>query len=229
MNGEVGFFGKLPGAGDFVQRRLPPAFVESWDGHFQRAVATGQRELGESWNAAWLQGPAWRFVLPAPVCGNVAWCGVTGPAHDRLGRAYPMVLAAPCAAAVTTVPGNHAWFDGLERVYRSAQQEAVSVEIFDASVAALPGPLTCEQPATDIAEIWRALPWDDGQWQLALPEGEAVGMVLAEAWSQLGSRPGPWCLWWTEGAARLLATRGLPPSYAALLEPVAPAANGALA
>jgi type VI secretion system ImpM family protein len=219
MNGGVGFFGKLPGAGDFVQRRLPPAFVESWDRHFQRAIETGCREFGALWHAAWRQGAAWRFVLPAAVCGNVGWCGLFGPAHDRLGRAFPMVLAAPCGGDITALLGNHGWFDALERVYRDAQHQAVSVETFDARVAALPGPQTRAQPATDMAALWRALPWDSGQWQLALPEGSAVAMMLAEAWSQIGRRPGPWCLWWTEGAARLLATRGLPPSYAALLDP----------
>ncbi|MGF6483778.1 type VI secretion system-associated protein TagF [Paraburkholderia sp. JPY419] len=221
MNGGVGFFGKLPGAGDFVQRRLPSAFVESWDRHFQRAIEAGCREFGAHWHGAWRQGAAWRFVLPAGVCGNVAWCGLIGPAHDRLGRAFPMVLAAPCGSDIATLLGNHAWFDALERVYRGAQREAVSVETFDARVAALPGPQTRAEPATDMATLWRALPWDGGQWQLALPEGVTAAVMLAEAWSQLGRRPGPWCLWWTEGAGRLLATRGLPLSYVALLDPVA--------
>ncbi|MEX3899866.1 type VI secretion system-associated protein TagF [Paraburkholderia sp. BR10954] len=221
MTGGIGFFGKLPGAGDFVQRRLPPAFVQSWDRHFQRAIETGRREFGAHWHAAWRQGAAWRFVLPAAVCGNLTWCGLVGPAHDRLGRAFPMVLAAPCGGDIATLLCNHAWFDALERVYRGAQDEALSVETFDARVAALPGPQMRAQPATDMAALWRALPWNGGQWQLALPEGSAVAMMLAEAWSQLGRRPGPWCLWWTEGSARLVATRGLPPSYAALLEPPA--------
>lgn len=221
MNSGVGFFGKLPGAGDFVQRRLPPAFVESWDDHFQRAMETALRESGEHWDDLWRQGSAWRFVLPAQVCGNAAWCGVVGPAHDRLGRAFPMVLAAPCGVDIATLFGDHAWFDALERVYRDAQHEAVSVETFDARVAALPRPPTRTQPATDMAALWRALPWDAGQWQLAPPQGAALGLMLAEAWAQLGRRPGPWCLWWTERAARLMATRGLPPSYAALLDPAA--------
>ena len=31
MSLQPGYFGKLPGAGDFVQRRLPPVFVDAWD------------------------------------------------------------------------------------------------------------------------------------------------------------------------------------------------------
>jgi type VI secretion system protein ImpM len=215
MSGPVGFYGKLPGAGDFVQRRLPSAFVEGWDRHFQRAVETGRRELGAQWTAAWRHGAAWRFVLPAQVCGNGAWCGLVGPAEDRLGRGFPMVLAAPCTGDVAGIVGNGEWFDALERVYLRALYEAVSVETFDARVAALPHPLA---NAAGAAALWRGVDWDSGQWQFAVPQGAAAGALLAQAWDQLGLRPGAWCLWWTQGAARLLATRGLPRSYAALLE-----------
>jgi type VI secretion system ImpM family protein len=210
----VGFYGKLPGAGDFVKRRLPSDFVESWDGHFQRALESGRRELGEHWTNAWRQGAAWRFVLPPQVCGNGAWCGVCGPAADRLGRAFPMVLAAPWSGNVARILGDGAWFDALERVYLSGQDEAVSVETFDARVAALP-PVSADVGEWPVR--WQDLPWESGQWQLELPRGAAAGAVLGEAWRQLGLRAGPWCLWWTAGAARLLATRGLPRSQAALL------------
>ncbi|WP_304993718.1 type VI secretion system-associated protein TagF [Burkholderia plantarii] len=216
MSGGVGFHGKLPGAGDFVKRRLPADFIEGWDRHFQRAMETGRRELGERWAQAWRDGPAWRFVLPPQVCGRGAWCGLVGPALDRLGRAFPMVLAAPCTGDVARILGNAAWFDALERVYRCAQADAASVETFDARVAALPPPLA---GGADLSARWRALPWDEGQWRLDMPGAAAAGVMLVEAWRQLCLRPGPWCLWWTAGATRLLATRGLPRSHAALLEP----------
>jgi type VI secretion system ImpM family protein len=215
MSGGVGFYGKLPGAGDFVRRRLPSDFVDSWDRHFQLAVDTGRRELGERWTAAWRHGTAWRFVLPPQVCGNGAWCGLTGPAADRLGRAFPMVLATPCDGDVARIFGHDAWFDALECVYRSAQHQALDVGTFDAGVAALPHPLA---DASDLSAFWRGLPWDSGQWQLEMPGGAAASVMLTETWRQLCLRPGPWCLWWTEGAARLLATRGLPRSHAVLLE-----------
>lgn len=215
MNGVVGFYGKLPGAGDFVRRRLPSDFVDGWDRHFQHAVDTGRREMGERWNAAWRDGAAWRFVLPPQVCGKGSWCGLTGPAVDRLGRAFPMVLATPCDGDAARILGHDAWFDVLECVYRSAQQQALDVETFDAAAATLPHPLA---GASELSTFWRELPWDSGQWQLEMPGGAAAGVLLTEAWRHLCSQPEPWCLWWTQGAARVLATRGLPRSHAALLE-----------
>lgn len=216
MSGAVGFYGKLPGAGDFVRRRLPPDFVDAWDRHFQRAVEIGRRETGERWAAAWQHAPAWRFVLPPQVCGNGSWCGLAGPAVDRVGRAFPTVLAARCSGEVAELFGNPGWFDALEQVHRGAQGEAVSVETFDARVVALPRPFS---DARDLAALWRELPWDSGQWELGMSDSACAGLILSEAWRQLCMRPGPWCLWWTAGAARLLATRGLPRSYAALLAP----------
>ena len=86
----VGFFGKLPGAGDFVQRRLPRAFVERWDRHFEQAVFASRETLGQEWAAAYRASPTWRFVLSPQACGEGAWAGVFGPADDRVGRSFPM-------------------------------------------------------------------------------------------------------------------------------------------
>ena len=51
----TGFFGKLPSAGDFVQRRLPAGFVDVWDSHFESAVAESRRVLGGDWHDAYQQ------------------------------------------------------------------------------------------------------------------------------------------------------------------------------
>jgi type VI secretion system protein ImpM len=217
MNDAVGFYGKLPGAGDFVQRQLPFAFVDVWDTHFQRAVAEGRRELGEQWSSVWAQGAASRFVLAPRICGDTAWCGVTGPAVDSIGRGFPMVLATPCRDDVSNIVRDSAWFDSLERVYLAGQHEAASVESFAAQVSMLQRP---SAEAADLAPDWQGLDWESDEWQLALSDGAAADLVLAEAWRQSSLRHGAWCLWWTRGAARVLATRGLPRSYASLLDPL---------
>ena len=77
-----GFYGKLPTAGDFVTRRLPPDFVRSWDRWCARHLGSG----------------------PAPPAGRRAACashlpgqatGLALPSRDRSGRAFPLTLAAP--------------------------------------------------------------------------------------------------------------------------------------
>ncbi|GAB2548911.1 type VI secretion system-associated protein TagF [Rhodanobacter koreensis] len=220
----VGFFGKLPGAGDFVQRRLPARFVEIWDRSFEQAVDASRGALGEGWHAAYRSSPVWRFVLAQGVCGESAWAGVTGPAADRVGRCFPMVLAAPLAdpASVTQALRGDDWFDALERVHTVAQADvSMHADAFDAQVTRLPGPLDAmvatptELPPVD----WSVA----AQWRLPLAPA-SVGAQLTELWARLAATREAWCLWWTRGAgqvpASVVATRGLPqPSaYAGFLD-----------
>lgn len=214
MNG-VGFFGKLPGAGDFVRRRLPADFVAHWDRHCQRAVDTARRELGDAWSATWRGAPTWRFVMPAHVCGAGAWCGLVGPGFDRVGREFPIVMASPAGHDIAQVLANDAWFDALDFMFETAIDEAFSVDTFDARVSALPSPHTRLSPADEAP----AAPSSAHAYDAALSKGtdESPGKTLARAWQQIGSWPGAWCLWWAEGASCVLATRGLPSTFGVLL------------
>ena len=91
-----GFYGKLPSCGDFVGAGLPRAFVRAWDGWSARALPASRDRLGPAWQAAWLEAPVWRFALPVGACGDQRAFGVWMPSVDRVGRYFPLVLAA-CA------------------------------------------------------------------------------------------------------------------------------------
>jgi len=45
----VGFFGKLPSHGDFIERRVGSAFRDLWDEWMQRCIVESQQELGGRW------------------------------------------------------------------------------------------------------------------------------------------------------------------------------------
>lgn len=223
--GSVGFFGKLPGAGDFVQRRLPASFVERWDHHFEQAVYASREALGEAWSQAYQESPVWRFVIAPQVCGESAWAGVFGPAGDRVGRSFPMVLAAAVASAQieTLLRDGGSWFETLARVHVQGQRGApVDAEGFDAMVVALPAPAMAAVAPVDPSldpDFDRA-----SHWRLPLPTQAIDTGALAALWRRLSGRAGSWCLWWSEGAGRvpaaMLATRGLPSpeAYAGFLD-----------
>lgn len=222
----AGFFGKLPSAGDFVQRRLPASFVDRWDGHFETAVAHSRQALGEAWHEAFHASPVWRFVLAAGVCGEAAWAGVMGPGADRVGRCFPMVIAAALSSdgGAAAIRDGAAWFDRGERLHRAAQADAgIGVDYFDEMVVGLSGPLdgSPSLPADPLHEVdWSA----SRHWRLPLPVRDGAAATLAELWTRLASMPGRWCLWWTDGAGRVpasvLVTDGLPQAeaYAGLLD-----------
>jgi type VI secretion system protein ImpM len=214
----AGFFGKLPNAGDFVQRRLPPSFVEVWDRHFEHAVDASRQALGQGWQHAYRSSPAWRFVLPPGVCTPSAWIGVMGPAGDRVGRHFPMVIAAPwddLSSIAQVLQRGDTWFAAIERVYAAAQADAsIGVDAFDAQLLALADRAVVSPEASALDEM-RNVAWSSAeQWRLPLPQAHADGAYLAELWTRVAENGNNWCLWWTHGAghvpASVLVTRGLP-------------------
>jgi len=95
---KVGFFGKIPLRGDFVQARLSRRFVHAWDDWLQAVLPAAAREF-DDWEVAWQSAPAWRFRLPAGQCGPEPVVGVWMPSMDRAGRRFPLVIAAENAEA----------------------------------------------------------------------------------------------------------------------------------
>ena len=90
----LGFYGKIPARGDFVRSGLPHAFIDPWDRWLQQGIAASRKELGEAWIAAWLEAPIWSFALAPGVCGPDAVLGLWMPSVDRIGRHFPLTLAA---------------------------------------------------------------------------------------------------------------------------------------
>jgi len=136
----VGWYGKLPSAGDFVARRLPPAFCESWDRWLQAALDRASRRLGARWRDEFLSMPLWRFVL-APGLAR-AWAGVMAPSVDSIGRCFPFTLASALPARelapVDTLFAAHAWFEELERIALLALSPATDMAGIDDELAARP-------------------------------------------------------------------------------------------
>ncbi|MET3377045.1 type VI secretion system protein ImpM [Variovorax boronicumulans] len=93
VSGELpGWFGKLPGMGDFAHRRLPEAFRSVWDPWLQRGLAR-LRDRHADWTSHYLEAPVWCFALGAQVVGERGWMGVLMPSVDGVGRYFPFTLA----------------------------------------------------------------------------------------------------------------------------------------
>lgn len=175
----VGFHGKLPGAGDFVHRRLPGVFVDRWDGAMQAALTAAAEALGDDWKERVLAAPTWRFALARHVCGPLAWTGIMLPSHDRVGRVFPLVLASSPPHGADGWPRwpRAAWFAALD-VAADRSREAIAVSMFDAVVAMLPDPVAGRTDATPaIARHARSFWWRDD----ARDEGIALSGLPAPA------------------------------------------------
>ena len=94
-----GWFGKLPGMGDFAHRRLPESFRSVWDQWLQRGLAR-LRDRHADWTEHYLEAPVWCFALGPKVAGEGAWIGVLMPSVDGVGRYFPFTLAVELDASV---------------------------------------------------------------------------------------------------------------------------------
>lgn len=139
-----GFFGKVTSHGDFVSRRLPPAFQQRWDDWAQQGLQASRQALGSQWLATWLNSPIWRFALAPGVCGDEAWCGLQMPSVDRVGRHFPLMIAAPWPAGaplLDCVTAHDAWFTALENLALSSLRAEFSLDDFDAALCGLVRPV----------------------------------------------------------------------------------------
>lgn len=148
--GRVGFFGKMPGRGDFVRRDLPNAFVDIWDEWLTECIARSRAALGHHWTDAWLCAPVWRFGLGGGLCGPTAWAGVMMPSVDSAGRYFPLTLVASVAGV--EIPASlliGGWIDAMENAAISALDDATGFDGFAAAVSALPAPAPQVDPSAD--------------------------------------------------------------------------------
>ncbi len=183
-----GWYGKLPAVGDFALRRLPTPMVERCDAWLSNGLAASQQALGSDWLDLYLTAPIWRFAWWPGIAGAAAWMGVLMPSVDRVGRYFPLLLAAPCpagtyAAADHPAPGNEGTLDWLDRLADTAQdclQPGATLDSFEAALAADPRP-TMASPLWSAAPPGHSLWWTDRthrhDWP-GLPDGTAFAALL---------------------------------------------------
>jgi len=228
----VGFYGKLPCKGDFLQRRVSQEFVDAWDPWLQECMHASRQQLGEAWLQAYLNGPVWRFALAEGVCGGGAYAGVMVPSVDRVGRYFPLALLAQLSTEeclLEVACGGAAWFDAAETLAVEALQASdLDLESFDDRVSDLAGRLA-RASAAEAAYLVGLMQQGDfastpAQWQVPLTDGRSLqNAVNAFASRELQRVLRPLALWWTDGSDAVapgwLCTRGLPDpqSFAALL------------
>ncbi len=135
------WFGKLPGMGDFAQRRLSPYFVEVWDNWLQTGLQSLRTER-DDWLAYYLEAPLWFFALGPNVIGPNPWLGVLMPSVDAVGRYFPLTLAIELASQDNTSAEQalariHSWWQRSAQAALTALEANLDAVRFDASLFAL--------------------------------------------------------------------------------------------
>lgn len=192
-----GFYGKLPALGDFAARRLPAAFITPWDAFLQAGLAASRRRFGAAWTGHFLSAPVWRFLLTPGVLGAPGWIGILLPSVDRVGRYFPLTVAArlPARAFDTRamLRGATAWYAAVEAIALQALSARVGPDTLDAGLAGIPAP-SLPPPAGSAPVTPHTLWWTMGSEIApecvlagdALPADDRFSALLDGRWQDHG-------------------------------------------
>lgn len=225
----VGFYGKLPTHGDFLKRGLGDEFVNAWDLWLQQGLSDSQVRMGDAWLATYLTSPIWRFVFTPGVIGTGAWAGAMLPSVDRVGRYFPLTVAAalpPGLSPFRFADAGAAWFKQIETLALDAlQQEFMDIEAFTSALADSASLLPSVLPMQSIDAPLEGFPNAGSQWRFGTPGEGAVGPYLGDLLHAVARASlEPVAVWWSCGSEAvmpsLLLTRGLPASagYADMID-----------
>ena len=97
---KIGFFGKLPGYGDFVQRNVCPEFSKYWDNWVLKSLSSSREQLGDLWRDKYFNSPIWRFVISQDTVSHTPVAGFIMPSVDKAGRCYPFTVVCQAESEV---------------------------------------------------------------------------------------------------------------------------------
>lgn len=216
-----GCYGKIPALGDFLTRNLPEEFIRPWDAWLRDVMMTAAQNGGDTWTDLYLTGPVWRFAVTPRLLGPRGWAGIMMSSVDKVGRCFPLTIAAPVPEGVPPSQVATLWraeFERAEALALAVIDRSLEPEAFVDQLRQLPD---MAAPADAPREAGR---WTDGGRAGAMLEGaptliddpEAVMTTLTR--SLLTTAGGGVSLWWHVGwgdlapASALYA--GLPPARA---------------
>jgi type VI secretion system protein ImpM len=219
----AGWFGKIPNLGDFASRRLPPRFLAQWDDWLQTALAGSRGLIGECWLDVYLTSPVWRFLLFPGICGDLGWTGILMPSVDRVGRYFPLTIAAELAALPASEDQLRAlsdWLGWAEGVAMDALDPDRAPDDLDQALSGRSAPVFAASPQLEAAQ------WDLADRMqtlgpqpavLELEQLDSLAPLLAGAGIRSLMRSGSGkSLWWSrnreENSPLLVCCTGLPRS-----------------
>jgi type VI secretion system protein ImpM len=170
------WFGKLPGMGDFAQRRLTPEFQVMWDSWLQTGLLQLRAER-EDWVAHYLQAPLWFFALGSQIASSNPWIGVLMPSVDSVGRYFPLTLAielVPSAGASQddSLARMHQWWELSSNAALAALDTNMDASRFDTSLINV----FCKpfNEVQSVASISQFPPDGMSSWFVTLGEPEGI-------------------------------------------------------
>jgi type VI secretion system protein ImpM len=206
----IGWYGKLPSHGDFLQRRAPDGFISIWDAWLQECLAHSRAELGSKWLQTYLTSPVWRFFLSDGLIGASSCAGLLLPSVDRVGRYFPLtifaVLPADLPPMAVAIHGRE-WLETVEELALAAlESEDFNIEVFDASLLASAEALGRIEQYYGL-DLGEAFPGSARDWRVPMASADRMAASLIDPLiHSLARQLRPLTAWWTDGSERVSAS-----------------------
>lgn len=199
VQSRISWFGKLPGQGDFVGRRMPRSIGDEWDAWLSHGLDQLRAQRPGQWEPGFIQSPLWFFI--ASLGGKtLPVCGVLAPSADRIGRCYPITavaIAADRACSLVPDPTLERFFSGTREAIVEARRLALPAEELDARLSSLPWPFHADQPAPAAAPSMAGILADLG---LSPSSGNASGGRPWGAGRDILRSQQARSVWWSDAA-----------------------------
>jgi len=209
---DLGFYGKLPTYGDFIQKRLPTDFINPWHEWLQSGMLACRERNPEGWMPFYLNCPAWSFVLSAGVCGEQAVAGVTIPSVDRVGRYFNFTMASmlPPDTSPAVFAGTYGdWLDSLEDFALSVLEQEMDQDRIEDMIN------TSSAELCMIPTLQSTYSTGEGHARVLCSETTGVTELVSHMLHKLIDREHErYGLWWHKGSsqvsAQLVSCAGMP-------------------
>ena len=129
----VGFFGKLPTHGDFVSAALGSRLQSELDQWVHNGLIALEATLGSDWRRLFHATTAWRFVVGKDVWAPSAVAGVLLPSRDRVGRSFPLIIAAQLqrfSGQLRDLCEDDSWFTAAEALAETSDKADFEMQRF---------------------------------------------------------------------------------------------------
>lgn len=135
---QVGYAGKLPAYGDFVQGGASVHACKAWSDWAERGLSAARDTVGGGFPDMFLTSPIWRFAVAEHVFGPNPVAGVFCPSMDKVGRLFPFAVLSDLPAGVLPMPACLAlgpWFDRIEAAVLAALDTSARIEDLTAAIS----------------------------------------------------------------------------------------------
>ncbi|NLS00943.1 type VI secretion system-associated protein TagF [Rhizobium sp. P38BS-XIX] len=157
----IGFFGKLPTNGDFVSSALGLRLQGEIDQWSRGGLIALEAALGTDWRRLFHATAAWRFVVGNGIWAPGAVAGILLPSRDRVGRSFPLVIAAQLqkfSGQIRDLCEDDTWFIAAEALAETSEKPDFDMRRFVEGIKRLRLPLanprTAASDTPSPASLW---------------------------------------------------------------------------